>query len=70
MALMDELIARLERLDRFEDSVVVIQGDHGASFALDGEGVLEEPRARPVLRGVEPGPLPAVAAGEAGRRER
>ena len=40
MALMDELIERLERLDRFEDSVVVIQGDHGASFALDGEGVL------------------------------
>ena len=71
MALVDQLIVRLQRLDRFEDYVVVIQGDHGARFALEGEGELRSPgqdlfseaysgaRSRPLLL-VKP-------AGERGR---
>lgn len=61
MLLMEEMIDRLESLDRFEDSVVVIHGDHGASFELTADGQLRSvgtkilseewsrARARPLL---------------------
>jgi hypothetical protein len=38
MKMVDDLLAELERLDRFEDSTIVIHGDHGGNFELrDGE---------------------------------
>jgi hypothetical protein len=40
MLLMQELIDRLQRLGRFDESVVVIQGDHGAHFEALPDGSL------------------------------
>jgi len=40
-SLMVQFVEELRDLDRFDSSVIVIQGDHGARFALDGEELVQ-----------------------------
>lgn len=60
MSLVDQLIDELHLLDRFDDSTIIVQGDHGARFAEDDgelvplrEDLFGEPysgaRSRPLL---------------------
>ena len=60
MSLVDQLMAELKALDRFDDSTIIVQGDHGARFGeADGELVplkeelfgeaYSEARSRPLL---------------------
>jgi hypothetical protein len=35
MSLVDQLVAELQVLDRFDDSTIIVQGDHGARFDED-----------------------------------
>jgi hypothetical protein len=37
LTLMDQLIAELKQLGRFDSSMIVIQGDHGAGLAREGD---------------------------------
>lgn len=44
LTLMDRLIAKLKELDRFDDSVIIIQGDHGTGFTRTGDDLQIESR--------------------------
>lgn len=42
--LITALVDELQRLDRFDDSVIVIQGDHGARFQTQGDELRQLPQ--------------------------
>ena len=53
MKLVDDLLDELERLDRFEDSTIVIHGDHGAYFELLDDELVALPDERESIEWVE-----------------
>jgi hypothetical protein len=44
LTLMDQLIEELKQLDRFDDSTIIIQGDHGTGFTRQGDDLTIENR--------------------------